>query len=128
MRKPARIRSLTYMRTRNGRPNPSHERQHRAAGQGLGTKVYVQRNPRVKSVISRLIEAARANGAQPGQIQEFYDRIDRVQRTKDIRAEPTWDIDEAGTALGICTNSMVLETLKSSVLTFRYRRIVNGSV
>ena len=69
---------------------------------------YIQRNPRVKSIIGRPMEAARVNGAQPEQIQEFYDRVDRVRRTKNIRPENTWNMDEAGTALGICTNSMVL--------------------
>jgi hypothetical protein len=34
---------------------------------------YIQRNPRVKHVIGRPIEAARVDGAQPSQIQEFYD-------------------------------------------------------
>jgi hypothetical protein len=69
---------------------------------------YIQRNPRVKSVVGRPIEAARVKGAQPEQIQEFYDRVDRVRREKNIRPENTWNMDEAGTALGICTNSMVL--------------------
>jgi hypothetical protein len=69
---------------------------------------YIQRNPRVKSIIGRPMEAARVNGAQPEQIQEFYDRVNRVRRTKNIRPENIWNMDEAGTALGICTNSMVL--------------------
>jgi Tc5 transposase DNA-binding domain len=33
---------------------------------------YLQRNPRIKSSVGRPIEAARAEGAQPEQIQEFY--------------------------------------------------------
>jgi hypothetical protein len=69
---------------------------------------YIQRNPRVKSVIGRPIEAARVKGAQPDQIQEFYNRVDGVRREKKIRAENTWNMDEAGTALGVCTNSIVL--------------------
>ena len=43
-------------------------------------------------------------GAQPQQIQEFYDRVDR----QNILPENTGNMDEAGTALGSCTNSMVL--------------------
>jgi hypothetical protein len=50
------------------------------------------------------MEAARVNGAQPKQIQEFYDRVDR----QNILLENTWNMDEAGTALDSCTNSMVL--------------------
>src|SRR3954452_5447085 len=42
---PARIRSLTYTRTRNGRPNPSHEWRYRAAWQGLGIKIYTTQSP-----------------------------------------------------------------------------------
>jgi hypothetical protein len=50
---------------------------------------YIQRNPRVKSVVGRPIEAARVNVAQPEQIQEFYDRVDRVRSTQNIRPENT---------------------------------------
>jgi hypothetical protein len=50
---------------------------------------YIQRNPRVKSVIGRPIEAARVNGAQPKQIQEFYNRVDSVRRAKNIRPKAT---------------------------------------
>ena len=69
---------------------------------------YIQRNPRVKTVVGRPIETARANGAQPSQIQEFYDRYNRVRSAYKIRAEHTWNMDETGIALGICTNSTVL--------------------
>ena len=56
----------------------------------------------------RLIEAARAKGAQPEQIQEFYNLLERVRKTSGVRAENTWNMDKSGNALGVCTNSVRL--------------------
>ena len=69
---------------------------------------YFQRNPRVKSLIGRPIESARINGAQPKQIQEFYDLYERVRREANIRVENTWNMDESSIALGAYTNSIAI--------------------
>ena len=69
---------------------------------------YFKRNPRIKSLLARPIESARIDGAQPGQIQEFYDLYKRVQRKANIRAENSWNMDESGVALGVCMNTIAV--------------------
>ena len=78
---------------------------------------YLQRNPRIKSLLGRPIEATRARGAQPEQIQEFYSLLGKVRKTSGVRVENTWNMDESGTALGACVNSVRLgDALKNKTL------------
>ena len=78
---------------------PSHTRLREMAAriidQNYDTKLlgkswvsgYLQRNPYIKSLVGQPIEAARAKGAQPKQIQEFYDLLQRVQKASDVQVE-----------------------------------------
>ena len=68
-------------------------------------------------MLSRLIEAARAKGAQPEKIQEFYGLLKRVQKTNGVQVENSWNMDESGIAVGSCMNSVRLkDALKKKTL------------
>ena len=59
-------------------------------------------------MLARPIESARINGAQPEQIQEFYNLVKRVQRKANIRVENSWNMDESSIALGACINLIAI--------------------
>ena len=82
-------------------------RDHQPLGKAWLPK-FIKRNPQVASCIGRRIDAARIDGTQPEQIQRFYDLFQRTQARHNILQENTWNMDEHGIALGVCTNSQVL--------------------
>lgn len=103
---------------------PSHARAREMAArflrangdlQPLGHKWvshFKERNPRVATVIGRRIEASRIKGTSPEQLQAFFDLFQRVQAQYNIHPANTWNMDEVGIALGVCTNSCVLASSK----------------
>jgi hypothetical protein len=66
---------------------------------------FLTRQPRVSSIVGRLIEASRAEAASPAQIRAFLELFNRTWIALNIRVEDKWNIDETGIALGVCTNS-----------------------
>jgi hypothetical protein len=79
--------------------------------QPLGKKwinKFIRGHPRIKSVVGRPIEAARINGPHPDLIREFYQSFQEVVRQYNIQPCNTWNMDEHGIALGVCTNSIVI--------------------
>jgi hypothetical protein len=79
--------------------------------QPLGKKwinKFIRGHPRIKSVVGRPIEAARINGTHPDLIREFYQSFQEVVRQYNIQPCNTWNMDEHGIALGVCTNSIVI--------------------
>ena len=69
---------------------------------------FINRNPRVASVIGRKLEASRAEAATPQQIRAFIELFERVRIQLGIPVEDNWNMDETGLALGVCVNSRVL--------------------
>ena len=69
---------------------------------------FIRDNPRVSSVIRRPIEAARVEGTHPDAIQEFYSMYQEMIHRYNIQPCNTWNMDEHGIALRVCTNSTVL--------------------
>jgi hypothetical protein len=102
-----------------GRP-PTHPRLREMAGiilrangdtQPLGklwVSSFLRRNPDVDTLIGRKLEAARADAATPEAIQEFFERYERLRQYYGIKTANTWNMDEQGSGLGVCTNSTVL--------------------
>lgn len=80
-------------------------------GKKWGT-TFIQRNPRVSSIIGQRVKASRIIGTSPEHIQDFFTRLSRVQAEHQVRAENMWNMDEYGIALGICTNTKVLANAK----------------
>jgi len=73
---------------------------------------FLKRNPRVSSVVGRKIEASRIENTTPEQLQGFFDHYDQTRMRYTIRLEDTWNMDEVGIALGICSNTRVLSGTK----------------
>jgi hypothetical protein len=72
---------------------------------------FLQRNPRVASVIGKKIDAQRAEAATPKQVREFLERFERTRLRFNIPMDAVYNMDETGIALGVCTNSRVLASL-----------------
>jgi hypothetical protein len=69
---------------------------------------FIKRNPRVKSVIGRKLQACCAEAATPEQISAFLETVGRVRTSIGIRVEDIRNMDETGIALGVGVNSRVL--------------------
>jgi hypothetical protein len=96
----ARAREMAILILRmNGDQNP------------LGKKwllQFIQRNPRVASIVGKKIDAQRAETATPEQVREFLERFERTRLRFNIPMEAVYNMDETSVALGLCTNSRVL--------------------
>ena len=69
---------------------------------------FLERNPRVKSVVGRKIEAVRLDGTSQQALEGFFQRFQEVRDKYNVLLENIWNMDEHGIALGVCTNSQVL--------------------
>lgn len=72
---------------------------------------FMKRNPRVSSCIGKPIEAARIQNTDPEILAAFFELFQRVQSTHNVRPSNTYNMDETGIGLGICTNTRVLAKL-----------------
>ena len=68
-------------------------RDHRPLGRHW-VPHFIQRNPRVASVIGRKLETRRAEPASPDQIRAFIQLFDEVKRRLNIRTEDIRNMDE----------------------------------
>src|SRR5215469_10375112 len=97
---------------------PSHSRAREMAARvlrmngdtrPLGKKwlrKFIERNPKITSVIGRKIEAVRVEGTNQEALQEFFTRFEDIQTKFNILLE-NLELDEQGIALGMCINSQV---------------------
>lgn len=69
---------------------------------------FIHCNPSIASVIGRRIEASCLQGTQLQQLGAFYTHFHSVQTRYNIQQRNVWNMDEMGTALGVCTNNRVL--------------------
>ena len=70
----------------------------------------LRRQPRIASVVGRKLEAQRADAATPEQIRAFLEHYKQIKQRLNIRTENTYNMDETGLALGVCTNTRVLSS------------------
>jgi hypothetical protein len=92
---PARVREMA---TRILRLNHDHE--------PLGLrwmKSFLQRQPRVSSIVGRSIKASRATAADPDLVQQFLVLVEGIRIELGIQVEDIWNMDETRVALGVCT-------------------------
>lgn len=77
---------------------------------------FMERNPRLISILRKKIQSGKAGAATPEQVLSFHELFGCVRKKLNIRAEDTWNMDETGVALGVYTNSRVFtSSLKSKV-------------
>jgi hypothetical protein len=69
---------------------------------------FINRNPRVASIVGRKIESARTTAANYETIRAFLELFERTRIELGIQYEDMWNMDETGCALGVCTNTQVL--------------------
>jgi DDE superfamily endonuclease/Tc5 transposase DNA-binding domain/helix-turn-helix, Psq domain len=69
---------------------------------------FMKRNTGVASVIGRRIESARVRETHPEQLQAFYTHFEATRDRLQVSQDNVWNVDEVGTALGVCMNSRVL--------------------
>jgi DDE superfamily endonuclease len=73
-----------------------------------GITKFIQRNPRIASIIGRKIEATRIENTSQEALQQFFTKFEEVQQRFNVLLKNTWNIDEVGVATGVCTNTQVL--------------------
>ena len=66
---------------------------------------FLRRNPRVKTIVGRRIEAVRLQETTTEAIQQFYDRLSHVRDAYNVQPQNIYNMDETGIALGVYTNS-----------------------
>jgi hypothetical protein len=71
---------------------------------------FMDRNPRVASVIGRKLDASRAEASTPEQIRAWMELFKQTRIRLGIQTEDIWNMDETGIGLGVCTNARVLAT------------------
>lgn len=69
---------------------------------------FLSRQPRVASIVGRSIKAARAGAASPERIRAFLELFERTRIELGIQLSDIWNMEETGTALGVCTNTRVI--------------------
>jgi hypothetical protein len=69
---------------------------------------FIKRQPRVASVIGRKIDAQRVEASTSDQLRAFLEHYEQTRERLGIQAENTYNMDETGIALGVCTNTRVL--------------------
>ncbi|KAJ8115538.1 hypothetical protein OPT61_g2826 [Boeremia exigua] len=69
---------------------------------------FINRNPRVASIVGRTIGSARSTAASYETIRAFLELFERTRVELGIHYEDIWNMDETGVALGVCTNAQVL--------------------
>lgn len=81
--------------------------EERVLGKGWIT-AFLQRNPRVKSVVGRKIASNRANAVTAESVNAFYSVVKQAQESFNITTPNMWNMDESGIGMGVCTNSIVI--------------------
>ena len=69
---------------------------------------FINRNPRIASIIGRKLEAPRAEAATPAQVRAFLELFERTRLRLNIQLKDIYNMDESGLGLGVCTNTRVL--------------------
>ena len=73
---------------------------------------FIKRQPRIASVVGRKLEAQRADAATPEQLRAFLQLYEDTRQRLNIQAGDTYNMDETGIALGVCTNTRVVSSSK----------------
>jgi hypothetical protein len=69
---------------------------------------FLQRNPRVHSVVGRSIEASRAEAASLELIRTFLELVEATRLRLGIQLHDIYNMDETEIAIGVCNNTRVL--------------------
>jgi hypothetical protein len=77
---------------------------HEPLGQ-LWVPHFITRNPRVASVLGRTIESTRTTAANYELIRDFLELFERTRIELGIQYEDILNMDEPGSALGVCMNA-----------------------
>jgi len=71
---------------------------------------FIQRHPEIRSKVGRKIHALRLQTATPESLTTWFKHLNAVRERYNISRDNTWNMDETGTALGVCSNSIVVGT------------------
>lgn len=69
---------------------------------------FLQRNQQVKTKIGLTLDHKRPRAVTKEAITAWYDELLRVMRHKAIKTANVWNMDEIGTALGVCFNQTII--------------------
>ena len=79
---------------------------------------FLRRNPRVKTKLGRAIDRKRTQGLERDAINTWFEDLIAIIEHYNITANNYWNMDEIGTALGPCSNQLVVgsSTTNSSII------------
>jgi DDE superfamily endonuclease/Tc5 transposase DNA-binding domain len=69
---------------------------------------FLKRWPRIHTKTGVKIDAQRLQNTTPEALEAWFKQFKAVQTTNQVELVDTWNMDETGTALGVCTNQTVV--------------------
>jgi hypothetical protein len=69
---------------------------------------FIRRHPEIATKIGRKIDHQRVQAVTPDVVQAFFTQIETAVSDYGVKVRNIWNMDETGTALGVCTNQTVL--------------------
>ena len=67
-------------------------------------KRFIQRHPELRSKVGRIIHTLRLNATNPEDLNTWFTLVQTIRERYGIQWEYTYNMDEHGIALGVCTN------------------------
>ena len=80
---------------------------------------FLHRHPEVHTKIGIKIDALRLQTTTPAALEAWFTKLQELQAEKQVDTADIWNMDEIGTALGVCTNQTVVG---SSSITRSYKK------
>jgi hypothetical protein len=69
---------------------------------------FIHRHPEIATKIGRKIDHERVQAVTPDIVQAFFTQVAATVSNYQVKVRNIWNMDETGTALGVCTNQTVL--------------------
>jgi len=80
---------------------------------------FLQRHPEIRSKVGKKIQAQRIDCTTPEILEAWFRSFEAIRQQYGIQWKNTWNMDETGVALGVCSNGRVLGT---SAITSCYKK------
>ncbi len=84
---------------------------------------FLDRNPTVKPLCGRRIDASRVNATKKEELGKYFDYLNAIIKEKGIKVENIFNMDEHGTSLGAANNTKVIGESQRSIGGSTHRKI-----
>jgi hypothetical protein len=73
-----------------------------------GSPDFLHRHPEIHTKVGVRIDALRLQNTTPEALEAWFAGLKQLQTNHQVDTADTWNMDEIGTALGVCTNQTVV--------------------